>query len=159
MLLKVTEFCAWENERWSYIFDMNKQDGATINLLMIFIRLANKVFEDIKQQEDMKPPPIPYHPIFNPHPIRVFAASRYNFEFFDTMEENGDSIALINAKYKVSLSNKCGYNHYTNLWVNEKISAARMKSAVIAIRGRKKENKLYKRFDNLFLKKKQTAKP
>jgi len=154
MLIKVSEFCAWENERWSYVFDLEKQEAEAINYLMIFIRLANQHFEKVKEEAESKPPPIPYHILFNPRPLYVFAASKYSLEFYDSIEQKENSVRLIKSGGGLSMRNGSGYNDFTNIMIDRKISIARMKSAMVSIRGKKKENKLYKRFDNIFLFKK-----
>src|ERR1044072_6329293 len=70
MLIAITEFNAWENERWTYVLDMKKQDGEALNNLMIFIRVANKHFEEIKESTSE----------------RLFAASRYKFRFLNGLD-------------------------------------------------------------------------
>ncbi len=151
MLLKVTEYCAWEQEKWSYIIDMDKQEAAAINWLMIFIRCANKYFEQVK--EDPKRPRISYSPIFDSHRVSPFAASRYSYEFYDGIDEKGTRTTLIKSDGNLSLSKGGGYHNFTNIITDRKISRAKMKSAAIAIRD-KNENKLYKSFDSIFLTKK-----
>lgn len=157
MILKITEYCAWENERWSYIIDLNKQQASAINYLMIFIRCANKQFELDKEYSQSQPPVLSYHPIFNRYPRNPFAASRYSYEFYDSFEEKPGRIKLIKSDSSLSMSDGCGYNKFTNMMLDRKISIARMKSAMIAMRD-KNENKLYKTFDNIFLSLKQKAK-
>lgn len=153
MLLKVTEYCAWENEKWSYIIDLNNQQAASINFLMIFIRVANKYFELAKKDAQAQPLALSYHPIFNRHPRNPFAASSYSYEFYDSMEEKSGRITLISSDGVMSMSSGSGYNQFTNLMTDRKISVAKMKSAMIAMRD-KNENKLYKSFDRIFLSKK-----
>jgi hypothetical protein len=148
MILKITEYCAWENERWSYIIDLSKQEAAAINSLMIFIRCANAEFEKAKEEADKQPPAIPYHFLFNSHPRNPFAASRYSFDFFDSADEKKMQLRCVGRT--VSLSDNVGYQAATNFMLDRKISLARMKSAMIAMRD-KKQNKLYKVFDSIFL--------
>jgi hypothetical protein len=154
MLLKITEYCAWENEKWSYVIDMNKQEASAINHLMIFIRVANIQFEKDKEQSQAQPAVLPYHPLFNRYPRNLFAASRYSYEFYDSMEEKtAGRVTLIKSDGGLSLSGGSGYNSFTNIMTDRKISIAKMKSAMISMRD-KKENKLYKVFDSIFLSKK-----
>jgi hypothetical protein len=153
MLLKITEYCAWENERWSYIIDMDKQEASAINYLMIFIRVANISFEKDKEESQAQPPVLPYHFLFNRNPRNPFAASRYSYEFYDSMEEKAGRIKLIKSDGSLSLSDGSGYNQFTNIMTDRKISIAKMKSAMISMRD-KHENKLYKVFDSIFLSKK-----
>jgi hypothetical protein len=154
MLLKITEYCAWENERWSYIVDMDKQEATAINYLMIFIRVANIQFEKDKEQSQAQPAVLPYHPLFNRHPRNPFAASKYSYEFYDKMEEKAAGrVTLIKSDCSLSMSSGSGYNQFTNIMTDRKISIAKMKSAMISMRD-KKENKLYKVFDSIFLSKK-----
>lgn len=151
MLLKITEYCAWENEGWSYIIDLEKQEAAAINSLMIFIRCANAEFEIAKEEASRQKPALAYHPLFNRHPRNPFAASRYSFSFYDAVFVNYDrSVSLICSGKKSHLSDGCGYHFYTNIMLDRKISIFRIKSAMIAMRDRKKNN-LYKRFDTVFL--------
>lgn len=153
MILKITEYCAWENERWSYLIDLNKQEGAVLNLLMIFIRLANAYYETANDEAQRQPMALAYHPIFNPHPRNPFAASKYNFEFYDSLEETKRGIKVVNSNGSLWLSDHVGYHSATNLMLDRKISIAKIKSAVISIRKRK-TNSLYKSFDSIFLKQK-----
>lgn len=148
MILAIKEYCAWENERWVYIIDLSKQEAAAINSLMIFIRCANKEYEEAEREAKRQPPALPYHPLFNRHPRNPFAASRYSFNFYDTADE--EKMKLMCAGTTVSLSRNVGYHAATNFMLDRKISVARMKSAMIAMRD-KKENKLYKSFDSVFL--------
>ena len=148
MILKITEYCAWENERWSYIIDLSKQEAAAINSLMIFIRCANAHFEEVKEAASKEPPALPYHPLFNRHPMNPFAASRYSFDFFDSADEKKMQLQCVGRT--VSMSKDCGYQSFTNFMLDRKISLARMKSAMISMRD-KKQNKLYKAFDSIFL--------
>lgn len=151
MILKITEYCAWENERWSYIIDLEKQEAAAINSLMIFIRCANAEFEIAKEESSRQKPALAYHPLFNRHPRNPFAASSYSFNFYDAVFVDYDrSVSLICAGKKSHLSDGCGYHFYTNIMLDRKISIFRMKSAMIAMRD-KKQNKLYKSFENIFL--------
>lgn len=153
MLLKITEYCAWENEKWSYVIDMDKQDACAINYLMIFIRVANAHFEIAKEESQSQPPALPYHALFNRNPRNPFAASRYNYQFYDSMEEKSGRVILIKSDSTMSLSDGAGYNNFTNIMTDRKISSFKMKSAMLSMRD-KNENKLYKVFDNVFLSKK-----
>ena len=157
MILVIKEYCAWENERWSYIIDVCKQDAAAINSLMIFMRLANEYFEDAKRESEAQPPVLPYHPLFNRHPRNPFAASSYQFSFYDEIQtdERGRH-NLITSECETCLSDHSGYNKMTNIMTDRKISPKRMKSAMQRMRN-KKENTLYKCFDAVFLKPKSVT--
>lgn len=151
MILKITEYCAWENERWSYIIDLSKQEAAAINSLMIFIKCANAHFEKANEEAQNQPSAIPYHPLFNRHPRNPFAASRYKFDFYDDAEESdsrGGKVILSGKTFWQS--NDVGYNKFVTFMLDRKISIARMKSAMVTMRD-KKQNKLYKIFDSIFL--------
>jgi hypothetical protein len=150
MILRITEYCAWENERWSYIIDLTKQDATAINSLMIFIRCANAHFEEVRTEAERQPPALAYHPLFNRHPRNPFAASSYVFNFYDTAEHDGEKGKLTCAGKTIWVSDQSGYHKFINFMLDRKISVARMKSAMIAMRD-KKENKLYKSFENIFL--------
>lgn len=140
MLLKVTERNMWERENWPYVIDLSKQEASTINYLMIFIRLANKQFEEDKQNASR-----------NGHG-QCFASSHYSFDFFDSYEDKKGSVILKNRKMNLHLGNR--ENDYTSsgLRLDKVISAGKIKSAMTAIRD-KKTNKLYKDFESVFLKK------
>ena len=150
MLLRITEYCAWENEKWSYIIDLDKQNGAAINYLMIFIRCANSHFDEVKLQSEQKGGPLTRHFLFNRNPRTPFAASKYSFDFYDSIDQRSSRATLINIDHSLVLSNKSGYNNSTNIMTDRKISPAKMKSAMVAMRD-KGQNKLYKTFDTIFL--------
>jgi hypothetical protein len=148
MILKVTERCAWENESWSYFIDLSGQSAEAINFLMIFIRCANAHFEKVKEATDKQPPALKPHFLFNRHPRNPFAASRYTFEFYDAADEK--EFELKRGRTRIHISERSGYHNFNNFRIDRKISIARMKSAMISMRD-KKENKLYKSFDRIFL--------
>lgn len=156
MLLKITEYCAWENESWSYIIDLDKQDGEALDHLMIFIRLANEQYIVAAADAKGQPYAIARHPLFNPHPRNPFAASRYNISFYNAIDTTLGRVRLLTHKTTERLREGSGYHDYANILTDMIISPRRMKSALTHIRD-KKENILYKTFDSLFLKKKQTA--
>ncbi len=139
MLIAITEYNAWENERWTYVLDVDKQDGETLNRLMIFIRLANEEFIKIK----------------NSTTNRLFAASHYNLKFYNELDLNNKYPCLINKRKGGGLiiASDPGYKSHS-FDLSLVISHKRMQSAMIKIRD-KKENLLYKNFDSLFLKTKQ----
>lgn len=152
MLLKITESNAWENERWSYVIDLSKQEAASINWLMIFIRCANKVYDDAKEAA----PTNNYGGPFS-RPTKVFAASLYWFEFYDEiLSEDDECLRLGNRNSNMNISKAGNYKSGGN-FVDRKLSFAKIKSAAVTIRD-KKENKLYKDFESAFHSKKlQTA--
>lgn len=151
MILAVTESNSWEREKWIYCLDVNKQDSEALNHLMIFIRLANEYFEKQKTIEDNNPPPIPYHPIFNRHPVRLFGASRYWFKFYKEVDLSKKHPHLVcsNARSSLIVNSDPGYNSHS-FDTSKVISPKRMKSAMIKMRD-KEENIIYKNFDSLFL--------
>lgn len=135
LLLKITEVNAWERERWTYVLDANLQGGYVLNNLMIFVRLAN---EDFKKQYDAAPS------------NKMFAGSKYFFEFYDSIEFGKSSPVLVNEKTKLYLNGKGNYKE-GGIYLDKKISPARIRSAMVAMRDQKK-NKIYKQFESLFLK-------
>lgn len=146
MILAITEQNAWENESWTYVLDVEKQDASSLNFMMIFVRLANIQFE--VDRENAKK---------NGHP-RNFASSRYNFNFFDSYTEedfgNRKRILLTHKNINLTASAKPdGYN-VGGLMLDRVISNAKVKSAMIGMRD-KKENRIYKDFESIFLKKKK----
>lgn len=136
MLIAITEFNAWENERWAYVLDMDKQDGNVLNDLMIFIRLANAEFEKIKEGAK----------------YRLFAASKYTFKFYNSLNLTKLYPILVNKNCSLIINSDPGYNS-NSFDLSVVISSKRMRSAMLSIRD-KKENILYKDFDSLFLKSK-----
>jgi hypothetical protein len=139
MLIVITEYCAWENERWKYILDLDKQDGGALNDLMIFIRLANIEFEKVKEMA---------------HKHGIFAASRYTFKFYEQIDLTGKYPRLLNKKEGAGLiiASDPGY-HSHSLNIDNILSSKRVKSAMVSMRD-KRNNILYKNFDSLFLKSK-----
>lgn len=154
MILAITESNAWEREKWIYVLDINKQDSEALNHLVIFIRLANEYFDKQKVASDKNPPPVPYHPIFNRHPVRVFAASKYWFKFYKEVDLSKTNPRLVgtNSGSSLIVNSDPGYNSHS-FDTSMIISPRRMKSAMIKMRD-KGENVLYKNFDSLFLTKK-----
>lgn len=143
MLLKITERNAWERESWSHIVAIDKQDGRALNHLMIFTRLANENFEEAKKAASRA------------GHGSMFAASRYSVEFYETVETTDRSFHLKNKTGPgMIVSRNSGYKS-SELMLERKISPARMKSAMMAIRD-KKENVLYKGFESVFLKSKKS---
>lgn len=137
MLIAITEFNAWENERWTYVLDMEKQDGEVLNNLMIFIRVANLHFEEIRKSTTN----------------RLFAASRYNFRFYKELDVSEKYPVLRNKNGALVMTRTAGYNS-NSYDLNLVMSSSRMKSAMLRMRD-KNENDLYKNFDSVFLKSKQ----
>lgn len=131
MILVVTEHNRWENEKWKYAFDISQQDCSALNLLMMFIRIANKKHEEVA--DEMRG-------------ARCFASSKYSMEFYDSMEidEPNNSVKLKNSSKILG----CRYcNDYTSSdWsLRLKISPRKILGARNAIRD-KGENILYKSF-------------
>lgn len=152
MLIKITETNMWEREKWSYILDLSKQDSSSINYLMIFIRVANEQFEIDKENAKK-------------NGLNYYASSRYSFTFFDSyiIEESiilkNPYVVLLDKTHKkqfVLNNNDNGYK-IGGLMLDKIISNAKMKSAMIAMRD-KKQNKLYKSFEDVFLKGKVSQK-
>lgn len=138
MLIAITEYNAWENEKWVYVLDMDKQDGGTLNDLMIFIRLANAEYDKIKESATS----------------RLFAASRYTFKFYNKLDLTKRYPSLINNKAGAGLiiCSDPGYNLHS-FDINTVLSSKRTRSAMLRMRD-KQTNDLYKNFDSLFLKSK-----
>jgi hypothetical protein len=132
MLIAITEFCAWENERWTYVLDIKKQDGEVLNNLMIFIRVANQYYEEVKEKSTH----------------RLFAASRYNFRFFNELDTSKGYPVLRNNKIALVMTGDPGYKS-NSFDLSLVISPSRMKSAMLRMRD-KQENDLYKNFDSLY---------
>ena len=147
MILAITEQNAWENESWTYVLDVEKQDASSLNFMMIFVRLANIQFE--VDRENAKK---------NGHP-RNFASSRYSFNFYDSYstEDYPDRRTRILLTHKnvnmVASTKPDGYN-VGGIMLDRVISNAKVKSAMIGMRD-KKENRIYKDFESIFLKKKK----
>lgn len=142
MLLVITEYCSWENERWKYLLDLEKQDGEALNDLMIFIRLANDKFDKVKKEATHV----------------IFAVSRYSFKFYNKIDASGKYPRLINNKKGAGLiiCSEPGYNSHS-FDLNNRLSSKRTRSAMLAIRD-KGQNILYKDFDSILLKKKTVTK-
>jgi hypothetical protein len=146
MVLAITEINAWERERWTYAIDMFTQDAETVNNLMIFTRLANAVYEEAQQNRKQASDP--------------FACSKYWLRFYDKVEFKGDSVRLVNRKgtnLTISINRMMGGYKGNTVDLHLKLSAMKVKSAMIAMRD-KKENNFYKRFEDAFLKKKYQRK-
>lgn len=158
MILAVTESNAWEREKWTYVLDIDKQDSEALNHLIIFINHANEYFEKAKKEDEKTTPPVPFHPIFNPHPIRVFAASKYWLKFYEELDMSGKYPRLRGSNDGSSLvvNSNPGYNSHS-FDTSMVISPRRMKSAMQKMRD-KRENILYKNFDSLFLAQKSPQK-
>jgi len=152
MLIAITEHNSWENERWTYVLDLNKQDGQTINNLMIFVRLANEHWEIANDDA-----PVPDRSsIFTRHTPKLFAASKYWIKFYDAVEED-EKGAVVLRNYKgdgLRLGRGGGYKS-NKVDLNAVISPKKMLSAMISMRDRDK-NSLYKNFDSVFLSTKPT---
>lgn len=155
MIIAITEHNAWENERWTYILDMSKQKAEAINYLMIFIRLANEYYQEVR--ENCPPNPLSGH-IFMRHCPKIFAASHYRIEFYDSVIASaGTRTRLSLGTGEVSLPTSCNGYKSAGLMLYEVISPKKAKSALVAIREKnikKKRNLLYKNFESIFLSKK-----
>lgn len=141
MLLKITERNMWERESWSHIIDLNKQDGEALNRLLIFTRLANAQCEETGKAAK------------SAGHGSLYAASRYEVRFFEKHEINDRSILLKNKSGNTLVVSKASGYKNSELNLDRKISPAKMKSALKAIRD-KKQNVLYKNFESVFLKNK-----
>ena len=145
MLIRITEINAWEQEKWSYVFDMNKQNASALNHLMVFIRLANAEFDIIKENTATPKSSIPFY-----RPIKLFAATKYTFEFYDSVEvDEKGYIILTNNSGRLHIGNNNGYKS-SGVYLDTIISPRKALSAKLKMRD-KKENILYKNFEHLFL--------
>lgn len=136
MLIAISEYNAWENEKWTYVLDMDKQDGEVLNHLMIFIRVANKHFDEIKATASS----------------RLFAASYYHYKFYNSIDLTNKHPRLQNKNSSLIIASDPGYNSHS-FDLDLVIAPSRMKSAMVRMRD-KQTNDLYKNFNSLFLKKK-----
>ena len=130
----------WEHEAWSHIVDIDKQEGEALNNLMIFVRLANTQFEEVKKAAQQA------------GHGQYFAASKYTVDFYDSHETTDRHIRLKNKNSSMLVSKDSGYKS-SELYLDRKISTAKMKSATKIMR-EKKQNVLYKGFESVFLKSK-----
>lgn len=148
MILKITEANAWENERWSYAIDVSKQDAETINWLMIFVRCANSVYDKAKESAITQNFGGPFS-----RPIKIFAASKYWFDFWDGIAdefEDGElSLYRMVGKKRTHTTIRGGYYKSGGNFTDKKLSFAKVKSAAVTMRD-KGENKLYKDFESAF---------
>jgi hypothetical protein len=144
MFLKVTERNMWEQEAWSHIIDVSKQEASSLNFLMIFVRLANEQFEVDKEKAKR-----------NGH-AHCFASSRYQMEFYDSYKEEKigerSRILLTHKNSNLSIFTDGGSYKSSGLMLDRVISSGKMKSAMLAMRD-KKQNSIYKNFESIFLKK------
>lgn len=124
----------WEHEKWTYVLDAEKVGAGTLNMLMIFVRLANAEFDKMQKAAGNN----------------LFAASRYFMEFYDSMENDGKYNILVNKEHRLCLNGGGGYKS-GGVYLERRISPRRAKSAMVAMRDRS-ENVLYKDFESLFLK-------
>lgn len=134
MILKITECNYWEREKWHYLIDIEKQEAYAINELFIFLRLAMKEFEKIKSE--------------NPN-MDCLAISNYQYTFYDNSEITDNKTILIRKNSKLHMNMHSDYKS-SNFNLDKIISTKRIHSAMISIRD-KKENKLYKNFEYIFL--------
>ena len=152
MLLTIREANAWEQERWTYVFDLSKQKAEAIHWLMIFVRVANKFYEQCKENAP-EPMRMPFP--FGGRSPKLFAASFYSFDFYDSFKEDDDKyFYLLQGGSKTSFKREGNYKS-NMVCLDTVISTARIKSAAVTMRD-KDENKLYKNFEHVFLKQKVT---
>lgn len=153
MILTITEANHWEHERWHYILDAEKQRAAALNDLISFIRLNNIETERIKKEVDANQDHSAVTDMFGRPMYKLFAASSYWFRFYDSMEidEKYGYPVVINGRSRLAMNG--GAQNYKSGIVDLtlRISQARMYSALKLMQD-KKENKLYKNFESLFLK-------
>lgn len=152
MLIAITEHNAWENERWTYILDLSKQKSSAINSLMIFVRLANEYYQ--KAREDCPTNPLSGS-IFFKHSPKIFAASHYRIKFYDSMIATSGTRTRLKidvGEESIITHNHNGYKQ-AGAMLDAVMSPKKSKSALIAMRD-KRENKLYKNFESIFLSKK-----
>lgn len=155
MLLVITERNAWEQEAWSYVLDITKQEAAAVDYLMKFVKLANeehsKASKDAYAEQAKQMRSMGGLALFMRGPA-VFASSGYSINFYDKYEQRVSGNICV---MRTGSSMHIGASSYKNagLMLDAKISVAKMKSALTTIR-EKKENKLYKNFESVFLKEK-----
>lgn len=137
-LLYLMEINSWEHSRESWVLSLDRQEAATLNWLMIFVRLAKAQW-----QVDFENRPKQYDMFGREH--SVFASSNYVMEFYDTYEVT-DRYLILNCRER-------RLSTHAELTLDTKLSFARVKSAAITMRD-KKENKIYRDFPSLFLKSK-----
>lgn len=136
MLIAITEYNAWEHEKWTYVLDMDKQDGEVLNTLMIFIRVANKYFEEAKSKSEQG----------------LFAASKYSYKFYTRIDLTSKHPCLENKNRSLIIASEPRYNSHS-FDLSAVISSKKMISAMKRMRD-KQMNDLYKNFTSLFLKRK-----
>jgi hypothetical protein len=137
MILQITEYCKWENERWGYLITLEKQPTIALTHLFIFMRLANDLYKHIEDNATTD----------------LFAASNYHVAFFDKAEkeEEDNRIVLINSSHRIACRlEEGGYQSRTNVLLDKIISPAKVKSFMLAIRD-KQENHIYKNFYGIFV--------
>ena len=137
MLLKVTELNHWEKEKWSYLIDLDKQEATAVNDLFSFFRLAREQFDKDKSQAGCRG---------QSH----FASSNYYYEFYDSLDTRGNYPVLKRKDCNLCMNGGGGYKS-NMLSLKNIISVRKIRSARNAMRD-KKENKLYKNFEYIFLK-------
>lgn len=152
MLIAITEHNSWENERWTYVLDLHKQDAEAINNLMIFVRFANEHWHIADEDT-----PVPDRSsIFSRHTPKLFAASKYWIKFYDSCEKDESGYVL---KHKghggLHIRSSGGYKS-SRYDLSLIISPKKMLSATVSMRD-KDTNSLYKDFDSVFLSQKQTS--
>jgi hypothetical protein len=135
MIVMVTEVNMWEREKWNYLMDIDKVGGAVMNDLMIFVRLAN---EDFKKQSDLG--------------RGLFAASRYLVKFYDCFDNSDRPSVGCSNGYRMYLSNSACYKNGLNDFREKTLSPRRMRGVMAEMRD-KNNNRIYKDFEYLFLKK------
>jgi hypothetical protein len=149
MIISIREANAWEQERWTYVFDLSKQNAEAIHWLMIFIRVANKYYEECKENAP-EPMRLPFP--FGGRSPKLFAASFYSFDFWDGFEDADNGFYLFQGKSKMCFSKEGSYKS-NSVCLDAIISVAKMKSSAVTMRD-KDNNKLYKNFEHIFLKQK-----
>lgn len=160
MLVAITEANAWEHERWTYVLDADKQGAEILNLLTVFCRLATKEADKMKEAvtADINHPWV--RDMLGRPLYKLYAASHYTIRFYDSVEVDASRDpyrpVLIEGKRKMHFSFGDGGYKNGGLLLNTQISPHRLASAMVGIRDRK-ENKIYKDFESLFLKKKATT--
>lgn len=158
MLLKITERNFWENESWSIVIDPLKQPAEALNLLIIFIRLANQQFEIDYQEAKNKSTGASF--FGTPSPV-IVAASRYSMDFYDWHEKaytkiESPDLLLVNHGGKM-IFNPAKEGYKGNVMdLDLIISVTKLKSAMVQMRD-KKQNKIYKSLENIFLKTKSKS--
>jgi len=166
MIIQIRVFNAWERENWSYLINPMAQSSFVLNKLYSFMKLANEYFtisyEAAKEdQRDAIRPAGILGAFMSRRPV-IFAAERYTIDFWDDYQYVAEDIINLyrtdTGKIRSSTTIRAkdtGYKH-SNIALDNVISPRMIAAAVNGFAKKTfaaKENILYKRFDEVFLKK------